>query len=180
MAEILREPASKSQPINRCWIREKKVFLTWILTHIKKGISPFGLTPWICWLAQLDNCKNLTDSFVCDSNPLKSKPLSKPQKKKHIKPPHAIFLAQRFQKLLRSDSVNNQAELARIHGITRARVTQIMNLLKLSGKIRTELLQMPPDEQEYFSERKLREIVKLQYASQQLEAFEKLKSKYNG
>jgi len=44
----------------------------------------------------------------------------------------------------------------------------------------TELVQMPPDEQEYFSERKLREIVKLQYASQQMEAFEKLKSKHNG
>ena len=106
--------------------------------------------------------------------------MPKPQKIKHPKPPHAILLAQRFQQLLRSDTVNNQAELARIHGMTRARVTQIMNQLKLPWKIRAELVQMPPDEQEYFSERKLREIVKLQYASQQMEAFEKLKSKHNG
>ena len=128
----------------------------------------------------MDNCKNLTDSFVCDSNTLKSNDLPKPPKIKQPKPPHAILLAQRFQQLLRSDTVNNQAELARIHGITRARVTQILNLLKLPRKVRTELVQMPPDEQENFSERKLREIVKLQYASQQMEAFEKLRSKYNG
>jgi hypothetical protein len=37
---------------------------------------------------------------------------------------------------------------------------------------------MPPDKQEYFSEKKLREIVRLQFASKQLEAFEELKSKF--
>lgn len=37
---------------------------------------------------------------------------------------------------------------------------------------------MPPDKQEYFSEKKLREIVRLQYASKKLEAFEELKSKF--
>jgi len=148
-------------------------FLYWLYNYLK-------YIPIMSWLAQLDNCKNLTDSFVCDSKPLKSNNLPKPPKINQPKPPHAILLAQRFQQLLRSDTVNNQAELARIHGMTRARVTQIMNLLKLPWKIRTDLVQMPPDEQEYFSERKLREIVKLQYASQQVEAFEKLKSKHNG
>ena len=49
--------------------------------------------------------------------------------------------------------VNNQAELARIHCITCARVTQIMNLLKLPSEIRTQIVRMPPDEQEYFSEK---------------------------
>ena len=96
------------------------------------------------------------------------------------KPPHAIYLAQRFQQPLRFDKVNNQAELARIHGITRACVTQIMNLLKLLLAIRTQIVQMPPDEQEYFNDKKLRKVVRLQYASEQLEAFEALKSKYNG
>jgi hypothetical protein len=100
-------------------------------------------------------------------------------KKKYAPGPHPLHTAKQFQQQLETGSVN-KAELARRHGMSRARVTQIMNLLKLPWKIRTELVQMPPDEQEYFSERKLREIVKLQYASQQMEAFEKLRSKYNG
>jgi hypothetical protein len=111
---------------------------------------------------------------------LKSKHLSEPKKPRQTKQPHAIFLAEQFQQILRSDTVNNQAELARIHGITRARATQIMNLLKLPWQIRSELLQMPADKQEYFSERKLRKIVRLQYASQQVAVFEKLKSEYIG
>ncbi|MBW2711436.1 MAG: hypothetical protein JRC58_06025 [Deltaproteobacteria bacterium] len=53
-----------------------------------------------------------------------------------IKP---LFLAQRFQQLLRSDKVSNQVELTRIYCITRALVTQIMNLLKLPLEIRTQI-----------------------------------------
>ena len=96
------------------------------------------------------------------------------------KPPHPIFLAQRFQQFLRSDKVNNQGELARIHCISRARVTHTMNLLKLPLEIRPQIVQMPSDEQEYVRGKKLREIVRLQYASKQMEAFEKLTSKFYG
>ncbi|HIJ57985.1 MAG TPA: hypothetical protein HPQ03_17955 [Deltaproteobacteria bacterium] len=55
-----------------------------------------------------------------------------------------------------------------------------MNLLKLPLEIRTQIVQMPLDEYEYFSEKKLMEIVRLQYASKQLEASEKLKSQFYG
>lgn len=41
--------------------------------------------------------------------------------------------------MIDSGQVENQAELARIKGITRARVTQILNLLKLKPKIIEEL-----------------------------------------
>ena len=41
--------------------------------------------------------------------------------------------------MIESGKVNNQAELAKIKGITRARVTQILNLLKLDSNIIQEL-----------------------------------------
>ncbi len=91
-------------------------------------------------------------------SPLKSKSLSEPKKTNQPKPSHPIFLVQQFQQFLRSDKVNNQAELTKIDCITRARVTQLMNLLRLPLEVRTQIVQMPPHEQEYFSGKKLREI----------------------
>ena len=98
------------------------------------------------WLAPLDNCKNLSDLFRYTSKSLKIKVASK-VKKKSPPGPHPLHIAKKFQKLLETGSVNNQGGLARQKGMSRARVTQIMNLLKLPGKIRTELVEMPPDEQ---------------------------------
>ena len=42
-----------------------------------------------------------------------------------------IYLAKEYKKIIDSGKVKNQAELARIKGISRARITQILNLLKL-------------------------------------------------
>jgi len=62
--------------------------------------------------------------------------------------------------LIDSGVVKNQAELAKIKGISRARVTQIMNLLKLDKNIIHYLEQLgdPMDKKE-FSERKLRKNI---------------------
>ncbi|MCK4788173.1 MAG: hypothetical protein KAV87_30800, partial [Desulfobacteraceae bacterium] len=43
-----------------------------------------------------------------------------------------IFLAKEYKKMINLAEVKNQAELARIKGISRARVTQILNLLKIN------------------------------------------------
>jgi len=43
-----------------------------------------------------------------------------------------IYLAKEYKKMIDSGKVKNQAELARIKGISRARVTQILNLLKIN------------------------------------------------
>jgi len=45
-----------------------------------------------------------------------------------------IYLAKEYKQMIDSGIVKNQAELARIKGISRARVTQILNLLKLDSK----------------------------------------------
>ena len=41
-----------------------------------------------------------------------------------------IYLAKEYKEIINSGEVKNQAELARIKGISRVRVTQILNLLK--------------------------------------------------
>ena len=46
-----------------------------------------------------------------------------------------IYLAKEYKKIIDSGEAKNQAELARIKGISRARITQILNLLKLDINI---------------------------------------------
>jgi len=46
-----------------------------------------------------------------------------------------IYLAREYKEIIVSGKVQNQAELARIKGISKARVTQILNLLKLDRSI---------------------------------------------
>ncbi|GAB6188168.1 hypothetical protein [Thermopirellula anaerolimosa] len=57
-----------------------------------------------------------------------------------------MALAIRFDGLVRRGEVADQAELARLGHVTRARVTQIMNLLGLAPDIQEELLFLPPVE----------------------------------
>jgi len=46
-----------------------------------------------------------------------------------------IYLAKEYKKMIDSGEVKTQAELARIKGISRARITQILDLLKLNSLI---------------------------------------------
>ncbi|MGB0716812.1 MAG: hypothetical protein ACPGXK_13095 [Phycisphaerae bacterium] len=54
-----------------------------------------------------------------------------------------MALAIRFDELIRNGEVADYAELARLGHVTRARVTQIMNLLNLAPDIQEEILFMP-------------------------------------
>ena len=131
---------------------------------------------FILWFPALDNCKNLSDSFQYKSKSLKTKPSSK-VKKKSPPGPHPIQIAKKFQNQIEAGTVN-KAELARRHGMSgmsRARVTQIMNLLKLAPEIREEILNFPDKKKSFFTERKLRKIVRLSQARKQILAFEHLK-----
>lgn len=55
-----------------------------------------------------------------------------------------MALAIRLDGLLRDGVVGTQAELAELGGVTRARLTQILNLLSLAPQIQEELLHLPP------------------------------------
>jgi len=52
-------------------------------------------------------------------------------------------LAIRFENLISSGAVADQADLARLGHVTRARVTQIMNLLLLAPDIQEDILFLP-------------------------------------
>jgi hypothetical protein len=52
-----------------------------------------------------------------------------------------MALAIHMEQLLRDGRVKDQAELATIAGVTRARVTQVMGLLNLAPAIQEELLE---------------------------------------
>jgi len=68
-----------------------------------------------------------------------------------------IYLAREYKKMIDLGEARNQAELTRIKGISRARVTQILNLLKLDKKIIDNLEQIgDPMDRKVISEKKLR------------------------
>lgn len=71
-----------------------------------------------------------------------------------------MALAIRFDGLMREGVVADQAELARLGHVSRARVTQIMNLLHLAPDIQEEVLFLPQIERgkERIQERHLRPI----------------------
>jgi len=71
-----------------------------------------------------------------------------------------IYLAKEYKKMINLGEVKNQAELVRTKGISRARVTQILNLLKLDKSIIDNLEQIgDPMDRKVISERELRKII---------------------
>jgi hypothetical protein len=58
-----------------------------------------------------------------------------------------MALALRFEDLLRRGEVADYAELARLGHVTRARVTQAMNLLMLAPDLQEAILFLPPVEE---------------------------------
>lgn len=54
-----------------------------------------------------------------------------------------LALAHRFDRLLRDGVVTDQADLARLGHVSRARVTQILNLLQLAPDIQESILFLP-------------------------------------
>jgi hypothetical protein len=55
-----------------------------------------------------------------------------------------MALAIRFESLIQKDTVTNYADLARLAHVSRARITQIMNLLLLAPDIQEAILFLPP------------------------------------
>ena len=80
-----------------------------------------------------------------------------------------IYLAKEYKKMIDSGEVKNQAELARLKGISRARVTQILNLLKLDSSILKELEKLgDPLKSRIVTERMLRPYVNKSFQEQKV------------
>src|SRR5205085_2878745 len=70
-----------------------------------------------------------------------------------------LALAHRFDELVRSSAVKDYAELARLGHVTRARVTQITNLLNLAPDLQEYILWLPPRSGRRVTEREMRRVV---------------------
>jgi hypothetical protein len=81
-----------------------------------------------------------------------------------------LALSHWFEKLIADGEVKDYAELARLGHVTRARLSQIMNLLNLAPDIQEEILFFPTVERgrDGLTERQTRSIVKcLEWKKQQ-------------
>jgi len=72
-----------------------------------------------------------------------------------------MALAIRFKGLIERGEIQDYADLARLGLVTRARITQVMNLLNLAPDIQEEILFLPRVFNDYdpISERNIRPIV---------------------
>jgi len=72
-----------------------------------------------------------------------------------------MALAIKFDRMIADGLVRDQAEIAAVGHVTRARVTQIMNLLSLAPDIQEAILHLPPvtSGKDPITETHLREIV---------------------
>jgi len=88
---------------------------------------------------------------------------------------HPIHLALTWRRMLDDDPALSMAQLARNQGISRARVTQIMNLLALPKEVQTHLTVLQePAAIRYFSEHKLRSIARCTSPVMQVRRFREL------
>ncbi len=120
------------------------------------------------WLPVPAICENWESNLVYMPKPLKKNHLQRDDEPV-LQP---IHLALEFQKMLEQELVNNRSELAKRHGMSRARVTQLMNLLNLAPEIQEHLLQLQDKKSvRAFSERRLRGLARLRSHSAQIHRF---------
>jgi hypothetical protein len=102
----------------------------------------------------------------------------KPKPPKEPKTPRVVELLRKaieWQALLASGEAPNQAAIARREGITRARVTQVMGMLRLAPEIQQHVLSLPDMvRRPAITERALRPIAQLDSPKEQLQAFQVL------
>ena len=100
------------------------------------------------------------------------KPPKAPQTPKVVE---ILKTAQEWRRQLNAVDVANQAEIARREGITRARVTQILGLLRLAPEIQEHVLSLPDMvRRSAITERALRPIAQMENTRDQTDQFQKL------
>ena len=105
-------------------------------------------------------------------------PRGKPKRPKEPQTPRVAELlckAIEWQTLLESGEAASQAEVAHREGVTRARVTQVMGMLRLAPEIQEHVLSMPDMvSRPTITERALRPITQIEEYKEQLAAFSEL------
>ena len=87
--------------------------------------------------------------------------------------------ALKYQRMLHSGIVKSKAELARKEGLSRARVTQILNLINLAPEIQNYLM-ITTDRKDLkiLTERRLRDLTKITDCKKQTQEFRQLLSDF--
>jgi len=78
----------------------------------------------------------------------------------------ALEQALEFQRLLDEGVVNTKAEIARLHGLSRARVTQVLSIFRLPESVLDALLDSCREDGPHCTERQLRPILRLPESAQ--------------
>lgn len=94
------------------------------------------------------------------------------------RPLDALLKAEQYQKLLQQKVVRNNSELAQKEGVSRARITQILNLLRLAPEIKNYLTTVANrNDLKELTERRLRTIASIKDHQQQIERFQQIKQR---
>lgn len=105
-------------------------------------------------------------------------PRGQPKLPREPRTPRVVELLRKaleWEALIESGEAINQAEIARREGITRARVTQVMSMLRLAPEIQKHILSMPDAvRRPAITERALRPIAQLPQRRDQVHAFQQL------
>jgi hypothetical protein len=90
--------------------------------------------------------------------------------------------AKRYSNILKHDPlIKTQVALAREMGVSRVRITQMMNLLKLAPEIQEWLLTLQDQKAiRFFSERRLRPLVQIDDPKKQVCEFQSMLSQFQG
>ncbi len=102
-----------------------------------------------------------------------------PKKPRFLYLTKLMALAIRLEHLLATGEVKDQAEIARVGRVTRARVTQILNLTSLAPDIQTAILNFAPTtmQRDQFKEREVRQIAGEPNWEKQRDLFQRLFAK---
>jgi hypothetical protein len=114
------------------------------------------------WLPEVHDLRTTNAIIPIKYNfPVNKKSIKNTQFVNHFPGKHIIHKAVEWQEMLDEGEVSSLAQIAKIESLTRARVTQIMNLLKLPAEMKEFLngLQDPGKIRKY-SERRLRKTLK--------------------
>jgi len=137
------------------------------------------------WLPVLRTQRNIARGWLvvpvyrnfCDRNVIYT--VAPPNEQDKPEPVNLIMLVLAFRKMLDEGTVNNQSHLAQQVGLTRARVTQLFNLLKLPPAIVAELsAAKDPAQIVFYTERRLRPVTKLASTREQLIAFRNVSEEF--
>ena len=84
--------------------------------------------------------------------------------------------ARRYQALLENDPyVKTRTDVARELGVSKARVTQVLGLLKLAPEVQNALLALRDQKPlRFFSERRLRPLTRISHPKKQVRAFRRM------